>query len=282
VVSILAGSDIDKIAPALVKALGELADPTKAGKAIVKSERAVYGYTYLELSDLLAEVRRVFAARELAVLQSPEYADGTVRTVTVVLHSSGQSVTTPPLVIRCSSDAQSIGSAISYSRRYQLAALVGLVGSNDDDDGQRAQQGAQQPRTSPQQDSEHHGQTRPVKRAQGAAEDRDPRWTTPPPQPDTAQGHDAPPPDHPVPDDQQPQLGAPSRRTSPSEKSTKLMWTLLRKTGMSTEQIRTWVHNVLPDTDEDWSTSDLSQAQVSAIITRLQEWEQAADQQGTP
>lgn len=63
-----------------------------------------------------------------------------------------------------------------------------------------------------------------------------------------------------------------------SEQSVKLMWKLLRDTGMDAAQIRGWAAAVLQIGD-DWSTKDLSQAQVSSLIDRLKA-EAEADEGG--
>lgn len=154
-------TDADKIAPALVKAIGELTDPHKGGKVNAGQRR----YTYLQLPDLLTEVRTRFAANGLALMQSVEYVEGAVAVTTTVVHDSGQTATTAPLHIRTAGDAQSIGSATTYARRYALAALVGLSGS-DDDDGERATQG--------QQHTQEYAQTRPVARQQATRGEVDP------------------------------------------------------------------------------------------------------------
>lgn len=155
-------TNTDKIAPALVKAIGELTDPHKAGKVAAGQRR----YTYLMLPDLLGEVRRVFAANALAVLQSVEVSEGGVHVTTTVIHESGQTLTTAPLSLRTAADAQSVGSAVTYGRRYALAALVGLAGS-DDDDGERAARAVPE-------------LTRPVERIAQRASDPDP-WAQPRP-----------------------------------------------------------------------------------------------------
>ena len=70
-------------------------------------------------------------------MQWPERTEDGVQVHTTLVHTSGQRMDFAPLGIRCASDAQSIGSAITYARRYALAAVLGLSGA-DDDDGQHA------------------------------------------------------------------------------------------------------------------------------------------------
>ena len=117
----------------LVTALGALTDVPKAGKVAAGQRR----YTFLTLPDLLGAVRPVFAAHNLAVTHHVLNHEQGMTVVTRILHTSGHVFETPPLTLRCAPHPQSIGSAITYGRRYQLAALVGLAGA-DDDDGQHA------------------------------------------------------------------------------------------------------------------------------------------------
>lgn len=120
-----------------VTALGKLAEPAKSGKVNAGQRR----YTYLTLPDLLEAVRAVFAAHNLAVTQSVIRDGDYAVCTTTVWHTSGWSYTTEPLINRCSPGIQDLGSASTYLRRYSLATLVGLAGS-EDDDGARAQHGS--------------------------------------------------------------------------------------------------------------------------------------------
>ena len=131
---------VEELNSALVGALGSLQEPHKAGRAAA----GAYSYSYLTLSDLSSVVRAAFAAHGLAFTQHVETHDTLVRVTTRVLHVSGSTWTTDPLtMVARDRSPQSLGSAVSYCRRYQLAALVGLSGS-DDDDGHAAQ-----PQTAP-------------------------------------------------------------------------------------------------------------------------------------
>jgi hypothetical protein len=154
-------------------------------------------------------------------------------------------------------------------KRYQLSALVGLAG-DDDDDGGRAAQRPQEPRRSPQQQQAEYGQTRPAQRHQQTADEPD-QWAQPRPDVDAhtveAAGRTEPPADPITPGELGDGVG---RTRAASDKSIKMMWALLRRTGMTDAQTKLWVSTVLNLGDLDWHTSDLTQAQVSAIIQRLQ------------
>ena len=104
---------------------------------------------YADLTGILDTARAPLAENELAVIQSP-YAlpDGVTVLVTTVMHSSGEWVrsVTPvnPRVkisggggaVMAVDDMQTIGAAITYARRYALAAMLGI--GQEDDDGNAA------------------------------------------------------------------------------------------------------------------------------------------------
>ncbi len=129
---------IEKLAPALVRALGSLTDVARQATAKVETKGGgSYIYSYATLSDVIANVRPVLAANGLAVTQTAEVSDdGFVRVWTTVMHESGQFVTHRPIRFRAEGTPQSIGSAISYGRRYALLAALGVA--TEDDDGQEA------------------------------------------------------------------------------------------------------------------------------------------------
>jgi hypothetical protein len=124
---------VEKLNAALARALADLTEPHKGGKA----NAGQYAYTYLQLNDLSRVVREAFARHGLAFTQHVETFDGGVSVTTRVLHESGVTWRTEPLVMPVQARTpQGFGSGISYARRYQLAALVGLSGTDDDDGAQ--------------------------------------------------------------------------------------------------------------------------------------------------
>lgn len=126
-----ASGEIGELAKALAAAQAEMGDAAKDGKN--PHFRSSYA--------TLAEVRRVvvpaLAKHGIAVTQLPAVTDGGVEVTTVLMHSSGQYVSsklTMPVKDRA---PQAVGSAITYGRRYALAA-VACVAADEDDDGEAA------------------------------------------------------------------------------------------------------------------------------------------------
>jgi hypothetical protein len=128
-------SALTELWKAFVAAAGELTEPTKAAHAEVTTRTGQkYGYAYLTLPQLSELVRATFAGHGLAFRQQLVVGPEGVAVTTSLVHQGGATWTTEPLVLRPVSWApQDVGSASTYARRYQLAALVGLSGSDDDD-----------------------------------------------------------------------------------------------------------------------------------------------------
>ena len=98
---------------------------------------------YADLAEILNTVRPIFSANNIAIVQMPSFESGVASVETMLVHESGEFVSSV-----CSSpvgkqDAQGVGSAITYLRRYALAAMAGIA--QEDDDGNHAVAQPRQP-----------------------------------------------------------------------------------------------------------------------------------------
>lgn len=125
---------ISEIAGALVLANPELHNPAKDAKGQVRGNPR---YTYASLPAILDEVRPVLAKNGIAVVQEDVTTSEGIGVVTRLLHVSGQWLEFGPLLMPSSNDAQANGSILTYCRRYQLTAALGLA-PDEDDDGRSA------------------------------------------------------------------------------------------------------------------------------------------------
>ena len=88
---------------------------------------------YADLESVWDACRDLLAANGLAVTQFPgEYIDGTMSLTTLLTHSSGEWIGQQMSLPVSKPDAQGSGSALTYMRRYALAAVVGIVQADDD------------------------------------------------------------------------------------------------------------------------------------------------------
>ena len=125
------------IAAAFVSAQGALGAVTKDRKAKVEMKAGgSYSYTYADLASIQDDVRAAFFKNGLAHSQDVVSRVHSLDVYTLIVHSSGESVTFGPLTFEAGATPQATGSAITYARRYALLAALGLA--TEDDDGQAA------------------------------------------------------------------------------------------------------------------------------------------------
>jgi hypothetical protein len=131
-------TDIDLIAAALVKVLPTLEGLKKTESAKIEHKTGGGSHTikYANLVQALDEVKPKLATHGLVVMQATHGGPQTVSVATTILHESGQWFAFEPLTLAGGSDPKTVGSAITYARRYQLTANLGLAA--EDDDGQAA------------------------------------------------------------------------------------------------------------------------------------------------
>jgi hypothetical protein len=141
------------------------------GEVVTPQKDAVnphFGKKYVDLAAVIEAVRLPMAKHGLSLIQVPLMsANGThVRLVTIVAHSSGQSlkgVLDMPVVQRT---PQAVGSAITYARRYCAMAMLRVAAAEEDDDGEAASRGGQreQPQSKPQQRQQAKREQAPAER----------------------------------------------------------------------------------------------------------------------
>ena len=162
---------INEIAGALAKAQGAILaaikDGTNPGFA-----RDGKPSKYATLNAVWEAARPALSANGIAVIQSPETREtGTVTVVTLLAHAGGQWMQNEITTKLGGATQQAIGLAITYMRRYALAAMVG-VAPDDDDDGQaEAQPAKTAPKTPLFQvlDAEGREHVRPLSAGKAAA-----------------------------------------------------------------------------------------------------------------
>ena len=101
--------------------------------AVKDSNNPFFKSKYADLESVWDACRSLLAENGLAVMQFPgEFVDGTMSLNTVLTHSSGEYMSYLMSVPVTKPDAQGAGSALTYMRRYALAAVVGVVQADDD------------------------------------------------------------------------------------------------------------------------------------------------------
>ena len=123
--------NIDKATPelfaALAKAQAEIENASK------NAANPHFRSRYADLAEVLNTVRPVLAKHGLSVMQSTAFGGAMVSVETVLAHSSGGLVSSTASCVPAKVDAQGVGAATTYLRRYALAAMAGVA--QEDDDG---------------------------------------------------------------------------------------------------------------------------------------------------
>ena len=133
-------SSIKELATALAAAQAEIENASK------NSKNDHFKNRYADLAEVLNTVRPVLARHKLSVAQFPSLADGMVSVETILMHASGEWISGIASAPLSKPDAQGVGSATTYLRRYSLAALAGVAQEDDDGNGaMRQNQPARQP-----------------------------------------------------------------------------------------------------------------------------------------
>lgn len=98
------------------------------------SSNPFFKSTYISLDGILETARPILAKNGLAVIQEATGDGEYIFVKTKLIHESGEMIETEILKMKPQkNDPQSMGSCITYSKRYQLAALLGICECIDDD-----------------------------------------------------------------------------------------------------------------------------------------------------
>lgn len=131
---------INELVAALAKAQAGLTSIARNRKVRVKSKRTdtTYEFEYTTFDAIIEHARQALTTNGLWFTQTLESGDsGKYRLVTTLMHQSGQWLSSEtPLLVEDGGN-QAFGSALTYMKRYALAALLGIA-SDDDDDANEA------------------------------------------------------------------------------------------------------------------------------------------------
>jgi len=124
---------INELSAALAKAQGAMK------VAVFDKQNPHFKSRYASLASTIDAIRKPLAENGLSVTQTTEMKEQAFVLVTTLRHASGQWVSSEyPLPI--AADPQKLGSALTYARRYSIAAIASIASDDDDDaEGVRVQ-----------------------------------------------------------------------------------------------------------------------------------------------
>ena len=115
----------------LVKALAKVQGSIKPAKR--ESTNPFFKAKYADLTSVWDSCRKELSQNNLVIIQTTKGNDGKVTVITTLAHESGQWIRGEISLRPVKTDPQGYGSALTYARRYSLAAMVGIATGEDDD-----------------------------------------------------------------------------------------------------------------------------------------------------
>lgn len=109
--------------------------------ALKDSANPFFKSKYADLASCWDACRRQLTENNLAIIQTVEPFAGDVLLVTTLAHSSGEWMASRLPIRAKDNSPQAQGSAITYARRYALAAIVGLAQIDDDAEAAQGRSG---------------------------------------------------------------------------------------------------------------------------------------------
>jgi hypothetical protein len=126
---------IGALAAALAKAQGQMAGAMK------DSTNPHFKSKYADLASIVEAIKAPLSNNGIAYVQTVVEHESAAGIETILMHSSGEWMSTGPCFVPVAkTDAQGYGSAMTYARRYSLAAACGCA--PEDDDGNAAAKAA--------------------------------------------------------------------------------------------------------------------------------------------
>lgn len=123
---------INELALALNKAQKEIESAKKT------SDNPFFHSKYADLASVYEACKEALNKNGLSVIQTLGYDEKHSYLMTTLVHSSGQWIAGKMVLLNNKGDMQGLGSAVTYARRYSLAAMVGVA--QEDDDANEASQ----------------------------------------------------------------------------------------------------------------------------------------------
>lgn len=123
---LMTSASLDALAPALAQAQAVMHGAAKDGT------NPHFRSGYPTLTSMREAAVGPLTAHGLSVIQGVTAEGAQVAITTRLLHASGQFVESTLTMVAKDAGPQSIGSCITYGRRYALAAMVGIAPEDDD------------------------------------------------------------------------------------------------------------------------------------------------------
>jgi hypothetical protein len=142
-------TETKSLAEALAMLQTKLPRIDKANTADVVTQKGSYKYTYANLAQISRVLLPALGEVGLSFTTKPTMSGGQFVLAYRLLHVSGED-DKGEYPLPTGGTPQSMGSAITYARRYCLCAVTGVAPDDDDDDGAAAESEARRPAAQPE------------------------------------------------------------------------------------------------------------------------------------
>jgi len=127
-------ADVSELMVALAKAQGAIGDITRDRVVTVRSQKGSYQFKYATLSNIIKGIKKALSDNGIAYTQVLTWhREDRLYYLTTNLHCKNQFISSVTPLISSGHGNQEFGSALTYMKRYALAALVGVAADEDDD-----------------------------------------------------------------------------------------------------------------------------------------------------
>jgi hypothetical protein len=125
---------------AFIAAAAQLANPGKTSKVNAGAK----SYWFAPLPEILDAARPILGAHKLAIRFPTAPQEGSLLVTCEVIYQDGTVVSASTVPCPLNANMQTLGSGMTYARRYALLAALGIA-ADDDDDGEATTRPAAQP-----------------------------------------------------------------------------------------------------------------------------------------
>lgn len=117
---------INDLTTALSSCQGEM------GSADKGADNPFFNSKYADITSVLKAIKEPLANNGLSFVQVPVHNDNEAGVTTRLMHGSGQWIESTLWLPVGKPDAQGVGAAITYARRYALQSILGVPAADDD------------------------------------------------------------------------------------------------------------------------------------------------------
>ena len=122
----MTSENICDIATALSQCQGEMGGAEKG------ADNPFFNSKYADITSVLKAIKEPLANNGLSFVQMPVHHENEAGVITRLMHTSGQWIESTLWLPVGKADAQGVGAAITYARRYALQSILGVPAADDD------------------------------------------------------------------------------------------------------------------------------------------------------